>query len=106
VTGASGQIGPFYMPLLWRAAGLSALIWFAFHAAFAIIGALQLNLIAAGTVALACAAAVHVDLRRYSKHLFYANLGISPAHAVMIALISAASLEAILQVTLRVLGIS
>ena len=48
---------------------------------------------------------MHLDLRRYSAHLFYANLGIAPAQGTLLAFLSAASLELSLQVAAGVLGL-
>jgi hypothetical protein len=97
--------GAFYLPHAARAAGLSAFVWSALHVALAVGGVLRLDGRAASVVVFACMTVVHLDLRRHSTHLFYANLGIAPAQGALVALLAAVILEIILRVAVRIAGI-
>ncbi len=91
--------GLIYPPYVWRAVGLSAFLWLALHGTLALLGTRD-----PVTVVLACTFVVHLDLRRYSAHLFYANLGIAPVQGTLLAFLSALSLELAAEVTTRLTG--
>lgn len=64
-----------------------------------------MNVLSATLIIAACAQAVRVDLRRHSKQLFYANVGISPDQGLVVAVLVSAILELVLQLVVRAAGL-
>ena len=93
-----------------RIARTAALVWVVLRAAVALnglfLGERRLLLPGPGTAILIVTIAallVWLDLHRSGQHLFHANLGISPAWSVGIALAIAAALELLAQLVSRAL---